>query len=311
MAGSDTAIVQCVDRTFLPYALALFWQIDRFHPGRSFDLVIASIEPLEIPPQFAGLRIEVIRHEADDILRGLPTFRIPTVSYLRLYLPKLLGARYRRLLYLDADIFYEGGDLGRLAEIDLGPHAVAGARAAAAYLYPDRPAEEFKRTGMGNLRYINTGVMVIDTARWTAEDITGAALGVAQSRPDAMVVQDQSLLNLALAGRAAEISPVWNWVITSALPFVSDGVPVRLRHFIRSEKPWADHRGVLPRRFHEFYAEFFRAWLPEAQAALTRPPPPRMLDIRGAVARVSGQIKHQKNVFALLDSFRDEWEVKV
>ena len=153
--------------------------------------------------------------------------------------------------------------------------------------------------------------MVIDTDRWAAADLTTRAVRMAETHRHAMVVQDQSLLNLALAGNVAEISPVWNWVITSALPFVSESVPVRLRHFIRAEKPWSDPRGVLPRRFHEFYATFFRAWLPEALETMAPPPPPRMLDLRGAVDRVSAQIRHQRNVFAALRSFRDEWDVRL
>ncbi len=70
---------------------------------------------------------------------------------------------YRRILYLDSDIFVEGCDISRLLEVDIGPHPLAAVLDAPFFYEPNHRANEFVKAGLPAVPYANSGVQVIDT----------------------------------------------------------------------------------------------------------------------------------------------------
>ena len=72
---------------------------------------------------------------------------------------------------------------------------------------------EFARLGRPPARYANSGVLLMDVARWRAEDVASRCVAAASdpALQAGYVRNDQSALNIALAGRWTELSPVWNW----------------------------------------------------------------------------------------------------
>lgn len=309
--SSDAALVLTCDESYLPFALHLAWQVACRCPTRQFDILIASEQPLNLPDWAATQHIRNLALGHLAWIDNLPMQRLGRASYLRLEMPGRLAGTYRRLLYLDSDIFLESGDLDRLMRIAMGSHAIAAVRDINWIVDPTYHAQEFLAQGLGPLPYFNAGVLVIDTAAFVQTDLLGRGSRLAMKNPAIMRVQDQSLLNVAVAGRFAELSPVWNWMNNIGLPFATRNLPIRLRHFIGQHKPWRDPHGLHDRRYHDSYADFFRTLLPEAATNLTPRPAPRLNSLEDAVRMVIAQARRQKRMSAVVGRFSDEWDVKI
>lgn len=310
-APNDAALVMASDLAYLPYALHLAWQVCCRCPVRQFDILIASEGNLDLPDWARQHGIRAVRVGQLPWIDDLPVQRLGRESYLRLALPGLLADRYRRLLYLDCDVFLESGDLDRLMRVPMGGHAVAAVRDINWFNDAAYHAPEFAAQGLGPLPYFNAGVLVIDTDAFVRADLLTRGCALAKRNPAIMRVQDQSLLNAILQGRFAELAPGWNWMANAGLPFVSHGLPIRLRHFIGPIKPWSDHKGRYDRRFHDSYADFLRMRMPAGAQGAEAGPPVGLTTLDSAVRLVIAHARHRKRLEAVVARFSDEWEVKV
>ncbi len=260
---NDCAVVFCCDRKFYPMALFMIRQIEFHNPGRKFDFVIASRDTLEAPDWAHPLGI--VFHRSGDLPDhvGLKSYTGSTVPLYRLPLPRELGSRYRRLLYVDSDMFVEGGDLNRLFAMDIGSHPL-GAVLDAPYLYDEgHRAREFVRLNWPALPYLNAGFQLIDTARYVDQDVDIRAFDACRTHPQVLVYADQSILNIALKGKFAELAPCWNWQSAARLPLMSLSYPVLFWHFIGHKKPDSDFPHLLDARFAEAYRDFATRFMPE------------------------------------------------
>lgn len=310
--GADHVVALACDAGYLPYALHLAHQIVLASPSRDFDIVIASDLPLDLPGW--ALRAGVTNLVC-GVLNDASHLRVqwlPPATYLRLFLPDLLAGRYRRLLYLDCDMFFEGGDLGRLLRLDLGGHALGAVKDVDAFVDARHHAPEMKILGEAAHLPLNAGLLLIDIAAWQRQELRDRCLQLGRDRPDIFIKHDQSVLNGVLKGRFAELSPVWNWMMNERFPLLYRRFPVRLRHFVGRAKPWRDRVGRYEPRIRQSYAEFFRrAGLDEAAAAQTPIDiPPRLMPLDVAMRHVLDQHRMRKRLEAELGRFRDEWDVK-
>lgn len=267
---SDTAVAMVCDAAFLPYAACLADALDRGEPGRDFDLVIVGPDLPALPPELDHIRLHRFGGENPFAHRDLRKRR-SHVSYLCLMLPGLLP-EYRRILYLDCDIV-PNGSVGEALAADLHGQALAAVRDAQQWRTPRRSPAEFSRLGLPAAWYLNSGVLLFDTARWRAEGWTEACVDAARNPELAQgyVRNDQSALNLALRGRWTELSPVWNWQWTESTRYFAEDAGARLIHFIGPKKPW--RTDALPPRLTSSYAPFLARHFPEAPAP--KAPAPR------------------------------------
>jgi lipopolysaccharide biosynthesis glycosyltransferase len=189
-------------------------------------------------------------------------------SYLCLMLPRLLGAEYGRILYLDADIHLERGDLGALLGVDLRGQAVGAVRDHKQWRTPGHRAQEFARLGWPAARYLNSGVLLLDATRYEAEGWLDRMVEIAGDPALARgyTRNDQSAINLALRGRWTELSPVWNWQFDRANRYAMSHAEPRLVHFIGSRKPWNDAARDLPPRFRARVHAFLSEHVPDHPA---------------------------------------------
>lgn len=107
--SNENAVVMACDKNYAPYALFLASQIALSHPDRNFDICIFSQDVLELPPGLAelGINLEIIPGQ-NPFSNGPNPSRHGAAAYLRLLIPPLAIHRYKRLLYLDSDIFWMG-----------------------------------------------------------------------------------------------------------------------------------------------------------------------------------------------------------
>lgn len=302
------AIVLCVDAPYLPFALFLISQIAAREPERDYDFCLLSETPLEVPDAFLALAIHTRALGERPEYAALRTSHLARATYLRLWIAEVF-CDYDRLLYLDADMFADLGGFGRLMEVDLGGRVIGAVRDMQQWQRPNRHVKEFRIAGLPALPYFNAGLLLIDTARFREEGLLRRCLAIAGARPEAVIHHDQSLLNLALAGNWAELSPVWNWQWPRKRPLYGERIGARLQHFVSGRKPWNDPAADYPRRYAEEYAEFFRRHFPQSDQV--RLPPGTGIGHAGAFWRmIVRQALSRRAADRLLAAFPDPWTVR-
>jgi lipopolysaccharide biosynthesis glycosyltransferase len=211
----------------------------------------------------SGLRF--CRIETGDTFAGLNLDRRRTeATYLRLAIPDAFAADYQRILYLDSDVFLQGGNFSALMDLDIGPHAIAAVRDNSQWRTPGRRIDSFAKMGLPAVPYFNAGVLLIDTAAVEAQRIRERSFAFARAHPGKLAHMDQDMLNGAVMGEWAEISPVWNWQYTWASRLFEAMVGANVVPFIGRKKPWNHIEGEMPLRFRHAYRDFFAAHFPDA-----------------------------------------------
>ena len=204
-------------------------------------------------------------------LRGMG--RLPVASYLRLLLPEAVPDEVHKLIYLDGDLIVRSS-LRPVWETDLNDCVLA---AAADRMTGAPPAELLQAMGIDDwpYPYVNSGVMVIDLARWRRDGVADQMFEFIRRYNDQIRWADQDAINGVLRGDIAPLPPEWNRQYLVMLEGDPDrrrslwpGPPrelssCRIVHFAGHKKPWevgpydADRRefirslyrsGYLPRR---------------------------------------------------------------
>lgn len=309
-AQHDKAVVFACDSNYAPFALFAAEQIARLHPDRDFDICLCAMgEDLAPVESLASHAFRYCRIGAEGMFTGLNLdARRTEAAYLRLALPGTFAADYRRLLYLDSDVFVERGGFSRLMDLDLGGKAVAAVRDNTQWRTPNRRPEQFRRLGLPTARYFNSGLLLIDVAGFNAGGVLQRCLAFAQAHEGRMIGHDQNLLNCVLRGDWAELHPVWNWQYTRATMLFEALEGARIIHFIGAKKPWKHASGALPLKFRRAYRDFFAAHFPDAPQIGPdglRPHQNRAY-LRSLLYR---HVVAAGSFTKYLDRFEDEWSV--
>ena len=180
-----------------------------------------------------------------------------TAAYYRLLIPILLSGTVERVLYLDADISCLNR-IEHLAQIDLQ------AKVAAAVSDVSRVVEEKTRElALTEKRYFNSGVMLIDVARWIDEKITEKTLAKLSDNIGKFSLIDQDALNLVLNGKWVELDAIWNVIYD--LGQMKHALPAEaiFLHYTGAVKPWKiTGRHFLSHHYREFEASSLWAGSP-------------------------------------------------
>jgi len=158
----------------------------------------------------AGESISLNWHDARsaDTARAQLPAHLPDATLFRLRISDVLPEEIERAIYIDADVAIQR-PLDELWDLNLDEHGVAAVRDAVipwaaaplglAWSELDLPPD---------LPYFNSGVLVIETARWRSQQVREHALELlAQHR---FLHADQCALNTVLAGRWTRVGPEWN-----------------------------------------------------------------------------------------------------
>lgn len=230
-------VVTAADRRYLPYLAAMLASIAAAHrEGPEVEITVLSRD-LEMADMEACCprRGDTVRVRAACPLDWLPGEISP--HYLRLAVADALPASAQRAIYLDADVIV-CSPLSELWERPLGG-AVAGA--VVDYLGTCR-------RGISNWRelrvdpdafYYNSGVLLVDLARWRALNVAAEVLNICELNADHLTAEgehpqyDQYGLNVALLGQWTTLSSLWNW----GAELVAG--PGRIVHYVGNGKPGA------------------------------------------------------------------------
>lgn len=259
------AVYLCADERFYPYALFVIDQIASKLPNRDFDLVILSPEPLPDHPLIATHAVRLVSVDLAGMRDQLHTdSRIPLAAYLRILAPDLFADQYRRLLYLDCDMFYQRGDLSTLLDLDMKGHAIAAVRDLPQMRKPHRVPKDFQILNLPQTRYFNSGVLLIDVAQWRSEQVAQRAIAFAAEAGEKLTMHDQTALNAVFMGKWLELNPVWNFIFTHQTMYFTAMFDICFYHFAGRRKPFKGNYGGIPIRFTQPYRDFFTRHWPSA-----------------------------------------------
>jgi len=197
-----------------------------------------SLQPIEFSPAaFSGFRS----------LGGWMT-------YARIVVPQFVAAD--RVIYLDSDLIVYA-DLTKLFDETLEGRAVG-----AVSWFPVSESNDADLLAKAGLRpeapYFNAGVLLLDTAAWTAADLTARCVAVGEQYGRRLPSADQTILNILLSEDGYKQVPRrFNTPVTASRCALSpDDVHQRVVHLQGRPKPWDPFGRRVHGQGEHFFAQF-------------------------------------------------------
>ncbi len=245
-------VLFCIDGNYWQHLGATIASLLYSNPGNTFRLFVVSASDMPedrvhglhtIVTQAGNATLETITFKEAERYRYLPTINHLTFAvYLRIFMTEYLDPTLEKILYFDSDIII-CSDVAPLFQIDLGDYYLGAAREP--YDYRQRSPLNF---GPDDL-YVNSGVMVVNLAKWRRDDVVPKFIAFADVHHAAFSSLDQDILNSVFRGHILDIGYEWNWqaLFVRSRPADLDLTPEayarlrhspRLVHFTSRYKPW-------------------------------------------------------------------------
>jgi lipopolysaccharide biosynthesis glycosyltransferase len=203
-----------------------------------------------------------------------------TAVYYRIVMPSILGSLTDRVLYLDSDIICLGS-LSGLAGLDLNDRAVAAVQDVQRVV-----VEKVSELKLQSQFYFNSGVMLIDIAKWNEADISSRVLQVLAGNKTGFSLVDQDALNIVLDGNVLPLPPIWNQVYDLGQMTHDPVAGTIFLHYTGAVKPW---RLSGRHRLSNWYRNFENA-SPWAGSPLLAPTVYKEMEIYARLALKSGDL---------------------
>ncbi|MFN4192579.1 MAG: glycosyltransferase [Tabrizicola sp.] len=190
------------------------------------------------------------------------TAHVPAATMLRLFALEDLAPDYRRVIYLDGDIFQAWGSLADLLDLPETGRPLAAVRNRSHW--PDRGRLHQSKAHVAALhpkigaKYFNAGMLVVNGPVWASGGYSAAALDFFEQNPGLCRYGDQSALNAVAAGDWDSLSPGWNWQISQISYLMLAGRRPRLVHFTGPIKPWTDRLRLYDPAIYQDMKRFLR-----------------------------------------------------
>jgi lipopolysaccharide biosynthesis glycosyltransferase len=241
--GQPTAVAYCFDRHFAPYAavstlsvitsgktpVAIYWCVDQ----RDTQHLTPYIEAIG---KKTAAKIHVVPVDVGEFLAWKTVHHFTPATYLRLLLPEVLPLD--KLIYIDADTLVLG-DLSDLFAIDLGERVLAGV--------PDPAgARVSKIARAAGDPYLNTGIMLMDTARMRREGSLARCREIYRDFEREITWVDQCIINKYAENRKLALPEKWNRLCFSNALSPDESKRIlsrentRVLHFLGPIKPWQE-----------------------------------------------------------------------
>lgn len=243
------------------------------------------------------ITVHVLRPNRKEVIDLGISHHITHTAYFRLLAARLLPESIDKVIYLDSDVLVQG-DLTELWDLDVGEnYCLAAIDIACPYVDAYQAQAKHKNvkksiphfaaiSPIPNWRqleldptehYFNSGVMVLNLARWRAESIDRKLLACLRDNSAYVWCWDQYALNVVFAGQWGQLPLRWNqgahvfeYPDESFSPITEkDFVEMRDRpaliHFTTEFKPW-EYQPFHPLRerfFEQLDQTAWTGWRPE------------------------------------------------
>jgi lipopolysaccharide biosynthesis glycosyltransferase len=254
-------VLFCTDTNYWQHLGAALASLLASNTRHQFRVMVCSISPdLENEAKISQIvktcgtaTVEFI-HFTPNRQSSLPiNGHITLGAYLRLFMTEYVDPTVDKLLYLDCDLIVRK-DIGALWSADIDNYL------AAVVLEPYLEEHESLGFARGEA-YFNSGVMLINLARWRTQSLLDTFVACANERYSALAFWDQDILNSVLRGQVAFLSPHWNFLAIYAemLPqqlqltreeFLRIRRDPAIIHFTTRFKPWQYFHEPQYKRFY-------------------------------------------------------------
>jgi lipopolysaccharide biosynthesis glycosyltransferase len=211
------------------------------------DVTEAEAEALRETVQMAGgVGLLELRESDASAFKDLPSFHGDWMTYMRLFLPKLLP-NAGLIAYLDSDLLVNT-DVGAFFDLPLKDYALAAVPGERVDQSLDTAF--FNSVGLANDQTcFNAGILVLNAEQWRARGLVDACIKLGRDTNETRLGHDQSLLVALFAREFYHLPAKYNIGLQPSQRFtLEDGI----YHFVGSPKPW-DPFG---RWFHKGWAEW-------------------------------------------------------
>ncbi|WP_162497397.1 glycosyltransferase family 8 protein [Roseovarius dicentrarchi] len=255
-ARHKDAVIIVGDAHFYRCGLLLARQIIEQEKDRAFDICVICSEDVETPDALAdGLRIGRANFISTD---KLPTNdRISIESYLRIFLPHEM-TEYRRLCYLDADMYLNRPGIQGVFEMDLDGYPLAAVSDLNVWM-PEHNSSKSRnyrdRIAKAPDRYFNAGFLLIDVQAYNAILTPEGTFDLICDNVENLDLHDQTFLNMIFSHQVKLISPIWNFPMLTSLTEALEKADPIILHFV-GNKPWHDIEEELRQRYFPEYRNF-------------------------------------------------------
>ena len=214
-----------------------------------------------------------------DLLKSLPCGYVGRTCYYKMLVPELLGPEYHQVICLDCDVIVEA-DINELWNTELGKKYVLAAQDLInPYVSSPFGLKNWQKLGRNvDDELFNTGVLVLNAAKWLKENITLKLVEYLREHHQHVQLCDQDAMNAVFRNNWGRLAPHWN-----VLPYMNIAgkysllskerhedllMHARLLHFCGPSKPWkARYRYQLGERFfHYLDMTDWSGWRPTSWA---------------------------------------------
>jgi len=172
----------------------------------------------------------------------------PKNIHTRIFIPYFIPEKYDKIIYLDVDMIVEK-DIAELWNIDLGDNLLGAVIDPRLLVFSNSWGGilNYKVLGFSpDTKYFNTGILVIDIEKWRTENCPEKVVQCIKDNEKYANYPDQYGLNIVMANRWLELSPLWNAFASDEYP-----EPPYLIHFI-GRKPMYQTYDSLPKYKERF-----------------------------------------------------------
>lgn len=148
----------------------------------------------------------------DNIVVPVDNSAYPWTVYLRVFSPYVVDPEAEKLIYLDVDTIVQD-DISKLWHLPLGDHTIAAVQDVGETVSCEWGGiANYKDLGLeADTKYFNSGILVINTKKWRAEDVSNQVISVLTKYKEFVRLPDQYGLNVVMAKKWLELDPKWNW----------------------------------------------------------------------------------------------------
>lgn len=190
-----------------------------------------------------------------DAAGCVATGYLSRAAYARLLIDRYLPAEIEKVLTVDTDGLILD-DISSLWSQSPRHACLMAVRDSFVRTLAEDPSDFIERDGANaSAPYFNSGLMLIDTRRWRAQDVSARCLALAARHPGRAVIGDNTLLNAVIVGAWEPLPLRWNCssrhLAMHSYPSLRNQVhphqqvleatrsPAFL-HFVSKHKPWQE-----------------------------------------------------------------------
>ncbi len=255
--GRRNAVILNADAALFPVAAFLGQRLVALNRRSDTDIIVVSdsFADLEIAGGLAP-DYRLLGFNPGQFAERLPPGWMHPIFH-RYFLPAILAAHYKRLLYIDIDTYPHDARLFDLFDLAMEGNIVGAVRdALIGFPASGHSTEQDATIKNPERKYLNTGVMLIDVDAFIQEKLLDRLCALIKKRRKQLAYPDQSALNILLDGGWLELSPSMNMLRAEYNSFVRDAFPPVITHFAGATKPWDGVRFVLDHPVRQELQEF-------------------------------------------------------